>query len=168
MLGKEKKWYAIYTKSRCEKKTDNLLIQKGIESWCPTQKVERQWTDRKKIIDIPIFRSYVFVHIDESDRIPVLETNGVINFVKYLGKPAVIQEEEIKTIKSFLLMPDASIQFTDAKILREKNRVKIKAGIFMDNEGEIVRLGKKKVYVQVQTLGQVMVVEFPIEQLLPI
>jgi transcription antitermination factor NusG len=168
MLGKEKKWYAIYTKSRCEKKTDNLLIQKGIESWCPMQKVERQWTDRKKIIDIPIFRSYVFVHINEFDRIPVLETNGVINFVKYLGKPAIIHEEEIKTIKRFLLMPEATIHVTDAKILREKNRVKIKAGVFMDNEGEIVRIGKKKVYVQLQTLGQVMVVEFPIEQLLPI
>lgn len=168
MLSKEKKWYAVYTKPRWEKKTDQILIQKGIESWCPMQKVERKWTDRKKIIDIPIFRSYVFVRINEIGRVPVLETDGVINFVHYLGKPAVIRDEEIDLIKQYLLIPGTTIQVADAQVLKEKTRVKIKAGIFMDNEGEILRIGKKKVYVQLQTLGQVMVVEFPIEQLLPV
>ncbi|WP_298299323.1 UpxY family transcription antiterminator [Hydrotalea sp.] len=168
MLSKEKKWYAVYTKPRWEKKTDQILIQKGIESWCPMQKVERKWTDRKKIIDIPIFRSYVFVRINEIGRVPVLETDGVINFVHYLGKPAVIRDEEIDLIKQYLLIPGTTIQVADAQVLKEKTRVKIKAGVFMDNEGEILRIGKKKVYVQLQTLGQVMVVEFPIEQLLPV
>ncbi len=168
MLSKEKKWYAVYTKPRWEKKTDQILIQKGIESWCPMQKAERKWTDRKKIIDIPIFRSYVFVRINEIGRVPVLETDGVINFVHYLGKPAVIRDEEIDLIKQYLLIPGTTIQVADAQVLKEKTRVKIKAGVFMDNEGEILRIGKKKVYVQLQTLGQVMVVEFPIEQLLPV
>ena len=168
MLSKEKKWYAVYTKPRWEKKTDQILIQKGIESWCPMQKVERKWTDRKKIIDIPIFRSYVFVRINEIGRVPVLETDGVINFVHYLGKPAVIRDEEIDLIKQYLLIPGTTIQVADAQVLKEKTRVKIKAGVFMDNEGEILRIGKKKVYVQLQTLGQVMVVEFPIAQLLPV
>ena len=168
MLSKEKKWYAVYTKPRWEKKTDQILIQKGIESWCPMQKAERKWTDRKKIIDIPIFRSYVFVRINEIGRVPVLETDGVINFVHYLGKPAVIRDEEIDLIKQYLLIPGTTIQVADAQVLKEKTRVKIKAGVFMDNEGEILRIGKKKVYVQLQTLGQVMVVEFPIAQLLPV
>ena len=168
MLSKEKKWYEIYTKPRWEKKTDNFLIQKGIESWCPMQKTERQWTDRKKIIDMPIFRSYVFIRINEQQRIQVLETDGVINFVHYLGRPAIIRDEEINLIKQYLLIPGTVIHISDAQVLKEKSKVKIRAGVFMDNQGEIIRLNKKKVYVQLQTLGQVMVVEFPIEQLIPV
>ena len=60
----EKKWYALYTKPRWEKKIDSVLIRKGVESWCPLQKIERQWSDRKKIIEDPLFKSYVFVRID--------------------------------------------------------------------------------------------------------
>jgi transcription antitermination factor NusG len=57
----EKLWHVIYTKSKWEKKVDSLLLQRGFESWCPVQKKERQWSDRKKIIEEPLFRSYVFV-----------------------------------------------------------------------------------------------------------
>ncbi|WP_288097404.1 transcription termination/antitermination NusG family protein, partial [Hydrotalea sp.] len=73
----------MYTKPRWEKKSDNILLQKGIESWCPVQKVERQWSDRKKIIEVPLFRSYVFVRINEMERIAVLDTDGIINFIHY-------------------------------------------------------------------------------------
>ncbi len=168
MLSRERKWYAVYTKPRWEKKSDNILLQKGIESWCPVQKVERQWSDRKKIIEVPLFRSYVFVRINEMERIAVLDTDGIINFIHYLGKPAIIRDEEIEIIKQYLLMPGTTIQVTGMQALKEKIRVKIKGGIFMDNEGEVLRTGKKKVYVQLDTLGQVLVVEFPIEYLLPI
>ena len=60
-VSEEKKWHVIYTKSKWEKKVDELLMQKGFESWCPVQKQERQWSDRKKIIETPLFRSYVFI-----------------------------------------------------------------------------------------------------------
>ncbi|MEK7198481.1 MAG: transcription termination/antitermination NusG family protein, partial [Bacteroidota bacterium] len=52
----EKKWYAVYTKPRWEKKIDTALIKKGVESWCPLQKVEKQWSDRKKIIEDPYLK----------------------------------------------------------------------------------------------------------------
>src|SRR5436305_10048529 len=97
-----KQWFAIYTKPRWEKKVDGLLLRKGIESWCPLQKVERQWSDRKKIINDPIFKSYVFVRIKPEERLPVLQTEGVLNFVHFLGKPAVIKDEEVANIKSYL------------------------------------------------------------------
>ena len=86
----EKKWYAVYTKPRWEKKIDSVLARKGIESWCPLQKVQRQWSDRKKTIEEPLFKSYVFVHVDEQERVKVLMTDGVLNYVFYLGKPAAI------------------------------------------------------------------------------
>ena len=104
----EKKWYALYTKPRWEKKIDSVLVRKGIESWCPLQKVERQWSDRKKVIEDPLFKSYVFVHIDPSERTKVLSTDGVLNFVHYLGKPAVIKDEEVATIKKYLAEKDVT------------------------------------------------------------
>lgn len=156
-----KKWYAIYTKPRWEKKIDSVLIRKGIESWCPLQKVERQWSDRKKIIEEPLFKSYVFVRIDDTERSKVLMTDGALNFVYYLGKPAVIKDEEVENIKLYLAEKDARITIISDEGFSSGDLVKVKYGVFMDQEGTVVRGGKKKVYVQLQGLGQVMIVEFP-------
>ncbi|MBS1627055.1 MAG: UpxY family transcription antiterminator [Bacteroidetes bacterium] len=165
---KERKWFAIYTKPRWEKKIDSVLIRKGVKSWCPLQKIERQWTDRKKIIEEPLFKSYVFVYINEEERLKVLTTDGVLNFVHYIGKPAIIRNEEVEMIKKYLSEEDAKIEIISTDGFRENTKVKITHGVFMDNEGTVLRGGKKKVYVQLQSLGQVMVVEFPAEYLISI
>lgn len=164
----EKKWYAVYTKPRWEKKIDARLLKKGIESWCPLQKVERQWTDRKKIIEDPLFKSYVFVRIDVKERSDVLMTDGVLNFVYYLGKPAVIRDEEVNNIKMYLSEKDARISLISDEGFEQGEKIRINFGVFMDRQGTVLRSGKKKVYVQLQSLGQVMVVEFPAEYLSPI
>lgn len=164
----EKKWYALYTKPRWEKKIDAALVRKGIESWCPLQKVERQWSDRKKVIEDPLFKSYVFVHIDDTERSKVLMTDGVLNFVYYLGKPAVIKNEEVDLIKKYLAEKDASISILSQEGYKEEMRIKVNHGVFMGNEGTVIRGGRKKVYVKLESLGQVMVVEFPAEFLSPI
>jgi len=164
----EKKWYALYTKPRWEKKIDAALIRKGIESWCPLQKVERQWSDRKKVIEDPLFKSYVFVRICEAERRFVLMTDGVLNFVHYLGKPAVIKEEEVNNIKMYLAEKDARISIISDEGFREGEKIRVNFGVFMDKEGTVLRGSRKKVYVQLQSLGQVMVVEFPAEYLSPL
>ncbi len=161
----EKKWFALYTKPRWEKKIDSILVRKGIESWCPLQKVERQWSDRKKIIEDPLFKSYVFVRIAPDERTKVLMTDGVLNFVHYLGKPAVIKDEEVDTIKKYLAEKDASIAILSEEGFQNEMKIKVNHGVFMGNEGTVIRGGKKKVYVKLESLGQVMVVEFPAEYL---
>lgn len=163
----EKSWYALYTKPRWEKKIDALLVKKGIESWCPLQRVERQWSDRKKMIEDPLFKSYVFVHIGYGERTKVLMTDGVLNFVHYLGKPAVIRNEEVDLIKKYLAEKDASISILSQEGFREDARIKVNHGVFMGNEGKVIRGGRKKVYVKLESLGQVMVVEFPATYLSP-
>ncbi|GAC1398194.1 MAG: UpxY family transcription antiterminator [Sediminibacterium sp.] len=167
-MEQDKKWYALYTKPRWEKKIDMQLIRKGIESWCPLQKVERQWSDRKKIIEDPLFRSYIFVRIDTTERSKVLSTDGILNFVYYLGKPAVIKDEEIITIKKYLAEKDAIISIISEQGFVEETKIKVNHGVFMGKEGTVLRGGKKKVYVKLASLGQVMVVEFPAEYLSPI
>lgn len=164
----EKKWYALYTKPRWEKKIDTVLVRKGVESWCPLQKIERQWSDRKKIIEDPLFKSYVFVRIDDTERTKVLMTDGVLNFVYYLGKPAVIKDAEVDLIKKYLAEKDASIFIISQEGFKEETKIKVNHGVFMGNEGTVLRGGKKKVYVKLESLGQVMVVEFPAEYLSPI
>ncbi len=157
-----KQWYALYTKPRWEKKVDSILLRKGIESWCPLQKVERQWSDRKKIIEDPLFKSYVFVHIAEEERLTVLQTDGVLNFVHYLNRPAVIRDDEIMLIKSFLSEKEAFISVQSLQSFRENDKVVVKHGVFMDQEGTVIRLGSKKIYVKLESLQQLMIVEFPI------
>ncbi len=168
MIQQEQKWYAIYTKPRWEKKVDSVLVRKEIESWCPVQKVQKQWIDRKKIIEEPLFKSYVFVRIGEEERVKVLMTDGVLNFVHYLGKPAIIRDEEIDLIKKYLSEGDAQIEIISSEGFKENTKVRVNHGVFMDNDGIVLRGGKKKVYVQLLSLGQVMVVEFPAEYLSPI
>ncbi len=167
-MAPDKKWYALYTKPRWEKKIDSVLVRKGVESWCPLQKIERQWSDRKKIVEDPLFKSYVFVRIDDTERTKVLSTDGVLNFVYYLGRPAVIKDEEIETIKKYLAEKDASIFIISQEGFREETKIRVNHGVFMGNEGTVLRGGKKKVYVKLESLGQVMVVEFPAEFLSPI
>ncbi len=162
MNDRIKQWYALYTKPRWEKKVDSILLRKGIESWCPLQKVERQWSDRKKIIEDPLFKSYVFVHIAEEERLTVLQTDGVLNFVHYLNRPAIIRDDEIMLIKSFLSEKEAFISVQSLQSFRENDKVVVKKGVFMDQEGTVIRLGSKKIYVKLESLQQLMIVEFPI------
>ena len=168
MANNEKYWYAVYTRPRSEKRVDTLLQKKFIESWCPLQKVERQWSDRKKIILQPLFTSYVFVHINEKQKIAVLETDGVINYVHYLGKPAIIRDEEIQLIKTYLQEENADITTQSWESLEEAIKVQITGGVFMQNTGTVIKSGKKRLYVKLESLGQVMVVEFPAQYVKPV
>src|SRR5881275_1384437 len=96
------RWYAIYTRPRWEKKVNTLLSEKKVESYCPLNKVRRRWSDRMKTIEEPLFKSYVFVRVSDAARTEVRMTDGVINFVYWNGKPAVIKDKEISIIKRFL------------------------------------------------------------------
>jgi transcription antitermination factor NusG len=164
-MEEDKKWYALYTKPRWEKKIDASLIKKNIESWCPLQKIEKQWTDRKKIIEEPLFKSYIFVHIDLTEKVRVLQTDGILNFVHYLGKPAIIRDEEINLIKHYLLEKDVKISLISKEGYEASTRIRVNHGVFMGKEGTVLKNAKKKIFVKLESLGQVMVVEFPVEYL---
>lgn len=96
-------WYALYTKSRVEKKVAMRLIEQGISCYCPLTKKRKQWSDRKKWVEEPLFKSYIFVDIDLALQSSLVrQVNGVVNFVYWLNKPAVIQDAEIVSIQHFL------------------------------------------------------------------
>ena len=149
------KWYALYTRPRWEKKVNNLLLQKGIEVYCPLNKVRRKWSDRIKTVEEPLFKSYVFVKVTEEDRTKVRMTDGVVNFVYWEGKPAIIKEKEIQTIKRFL---DEHENVEVVKIdLNEGDRVQVVAGPMMDQEGKVLEVKNKVAKVCIDSLGYMLI-----------
>src|ERR1700752_210484 len=98
----EKKWHALYVASRQEKNTARLLSEKGIESYVPIVKTMRQWSDRKKMVEVPLLNGYVFVHISPIENDKTLQTKGVVNFVRSEGKTAVIRADEIDRLKQLV------------------------------------------------------------------
>ena len=150
-----RKWLAVYTRPRWEKKVDQLLKEKGTESYCPLNKVRRKWSDRMKVVEEPLFKSYVFVKISEADRTQVRMTPGIINFVYWEGKPAVIKEKEIATIRRFLdEYENVEVQPMDIKV---DQRVKITTGPLMEQEGKVLALRHKTVKVAIDSLGYILV-----------
>jgi transcription antitermination factor NusG len=156
-MSEEKKWYAVYTNSRCEKKVADLLIKQGIETYCPLNKVQKQWSDRKKIIYEPLFTSYVFVNIFKAEQTPVRQTHGILNFVYWLNKPAVIRNEEIKSIKLFL--NEYNCIKLEKISVNKNDLVRIVSGPFMDMEGKVVNVKNKTVRILLPSLGYCMLAE---------
>jgi transcriptional antiterminator RfaH len=141
-----KLWMAVYTKPRSEKKVAERLEKVGIEVYCPLQTVIKQWSDRKKKVKIPVFPSYVFVHVGESERLTVLSDAGVMNFVFWLGKPAVIREEEIEVIKEYLERRNNNVEVVGDEVL-------ITHGIFEGTKGKIKHLFDNKTVLVIESIG---------------
>ncbi|MCW1734234.1 UpxY family transcription antiterminator [Anaerorudis cellulosivorans] len=107
-MDKALKWYALYTRSRFEKKAAERLTEQGIEAYVPLQRVMRQWSDRRKLVLEPAIRSYVFVRINHLHYYNVLNTPGIVRYVFFDGKPAVVRDEEIDTLKRVM---DAELEW---------------------------------------------------------
>jgi transcription antitermination factor NusG len=148
-------WYAIYTKPRWEKKVHSLLSEKKIESYCPLNKVRKKWSDRMKIVEEPLFKSYVFAKVNEEERTNVRMTAGVMNFVYWQGKPAIIPAKEIETIRKF--MNEYENVMAEPIQLKEDGKVIIRQGLFMDQEAKILKIEGNRVKVIIESIGYSLV-----------
>ena len=152
-----KKWYAVYTKPRWEKKVAELLTRKRVENFCPLNKIVRQWSDRRKTVMEPLFTSYVFVQATDTELLTIKQTDGIINFVYWLGQPAVIRDEEISAIKDFLYNHnDVRLEKIPVNV---SDRVRITDGVFMHREGDVLEVKNKTVKVFLPSLGYAMAAE---------
>ncbi len=95
-------WYVVYTKPKWEKKVAEQLKNRGITCYCPLVTQVRQWSDRKKKVEVPLFNSYVFVQLPEAERNMVFQSVGVVRYLFWLGKPAIVRDEEIETMRKWL------------------------------------------------------------------
>ena len=150
-MKEDKKWYAVYTKPRWEKKVNQLLTNKTIETYCPLNKVSRQWSDRVKVVMEPLFKSYVFTRISPDEMTNVRMTDGILNFVYWVGKPAIIKDKEIELIRKFLDEYD-NVELEKIDLLPSQ-KVKVKRGVFMEKEGEVIKVLNNKAIVAINSLG---------------
>ena len=150
----ENRWYAVYTRSRWEKKVAAAFTTAGIENYCPLNKVARQWSDRKKIIEEPLFTCYVFVRINAKQHTAVREVDGVLNLVYWLGKPAVIRDDEIQLIKDFL-NKHRNVQIIHHRI-RPNDMIKINSGAFSNFTAQVLSVSNSTVKVLLPSLGCAM------------
>ncbi len=142
------KWLVIYTRPRAEKQVNERLIEAGFETYLPLQKVVRQWSDRKKKVEIPLFSSYIFIFTNEKEREKILNVFGVVRFVFYLGKPAVVREIEIENIKEFLHRTKGSeIKFERYKM------VEIVEGPLKGKSGIVEQISKSTLKINIEQLG---------------
>jgi transcription antitermination factor NusG len=140
-------WYAVYTKPRAEAKVADRLLEKGLEVYYPTVHELRQWSDRKKMVERPLFSSYVFVKADLTNYQKVRQVYGVVNFVYHLGKPAKIREQEIEAIKSFL-----NIAIPETISFEPYQEVLIIEGPLAGKKGTIESVGKNTLRLSISEL----------------
>jgi len=147
-------WNVLYTTPRAEKKVYDRLMELGIETYLPLYKTIRQWSDRKKKVEVPLFNSYIFVRSPEKQRFEILSVYGVVRYLYYLGKPAIIRQKEIDGIRRFLNQTEGY------KITVEVgDKVEIASGVMEGVFGEVIRVGKDKLVLQIEQLGMNLVAE---------
>jgi transcription antitermination factor NusG len=151
MTDTNKNWYVVYTLPRWEKKVALLLTDRGIDHYCPLNKVNRQWSDRRKTVIEPLFKGYVFVHVTDKNKWEVRDIRGILNFVHWQGKPAIVQDKEMETIRKFLQ------EFSDVEVLDQQmevgKEVVIKQGLLMNYKGILIEVAGNKAKVRIDSMG---------------
>lgn len=152
------RWYAIYTRPRHEKKVYEQLLEKKIEVFLPLVMRVRQWKDRKKKVEMPLFSSYLFVHFDYKFRFDVLQTKGVVKIVNFNGVPAAIPDWQIDSLKKMLEHPE---RIRLENYIRPGEIVEVLDGPFKGMRGMIRTLkGEKRLIVTIEGIMQSVSVEF--------
>jgi transcription antitermination factor NusG len=147
-------WYVLYTKPKWEKKVAEQLSKNGIECYCPLVIQVRQWSDRKKKVEVPLFNSYIFVQLSEADRNVVFDSPGVVRYLFWLGKPAIVRDEEIKVIKKWLNNTvDTDISVSHYKV---GDSVEIESGPFLSQKAIVQQVNSNNYILVLESLGCVL------------
>ena len=144
-------WYALYTKSRNEKKVADRLSQLGIEVYCPLVQQIKQWSDRKKKVMVPLLPSYVFVNLEPKEREKVFQVSGVVRYLYWLGQAAVIKDHEIELLKTYLI--DKTYTSFEVNTLVVGQNYTITSGPLQGKEGVISMVDKKHLELVLEELG---------------
>lgn len=143
-----REWNVIYTTARSEKQVYDRLLEENIRAYLPLYTTIRVWKDRKKKVELPLFNSYVFVFVNKKEHFKVTQVPGVVRFIYYLKKPAVVRQKEINAIKRFLNKTEGmSIK------VQKGDTVEIASGPMEGVYGKVMRVGKDKIILQIEQLN---------------
>jgi transcriptional antiterminator RfaH len=151
------KWYPVYTNPRAEKKALEALLKKGFEVYLPLHRQFKQWSDRKKWVEEPFIKSYLFVHIKEHEQTEVLMTKGVSRFIYFSGKVASMPNRQIDELKLLMASP-YELEITEEHLLPGE-KIRIKAGPLKGLTGEIISYrSQKQLVLRLENLGYSIIV----------
>ncbi len=146
-------WYVLITKPKSEKKVAQKLQERGIEVCCPVRTELRQWSDRKKKVEVPLLPSMVLVKLEDKDRPLVFETYGAVRYLFWLGKPAVVSEIEIETLMD---LKSSGIKVERVEALKPGSKIDLKGMGFQLEEGTVKYVSGKQCWVVLDNLGYVI------------
>ena len=159
-------WYAVYTNPRSEKKANKLLQEKNIVTYLPMVKRLKQWSDRKKMVEEPLIRSYLFTYVSEKEYFDVLNTQHVSRFITFEGKAVPIPENQIEVIKK-LLSTDLEVDVS-SESLEEGDTIRVAKGPLIGMVGELIEYKqRKRVIVKLEQIGKSLIVNLPLAFLEP-
>ena len=144
-------WYVIYTKARFEKAVSEKLSLSGVEVYCPLLKTKKRWSDRWKWVEEPLFRSYCFVRLEDGERDRVFATNGVVRYLYYCGKPAIVRDGEIELLKNWL--SQYTHESIESSAFQVNDRVLLRSGALMDQKAEVLSSSGNYILLSLETLG---------------
>jgi len=158
------KWYAVYTKPRHEKKLSAELSKKGITNYCPLIKTVKQWSDRKKTVEEPLFKSYIFVNVSEKEYYNAINSFGAVKYITFGGKATPIRDEQIENIKKVL---DHNVDFSvSAEKFELGQHVEVEYGPLQGTKGEIVSYsGKNYLLLRIENIGYSLLLKVPATRL---
>lgn len=150
-------WYVVYTKPKWEKKVAERLNEIGVVTYCPLITKISQWSDRKKIVSVPLFNSYIFVQTAEKERNKIFEVTGAIRYLFWLGKPAIVRDSEIEEIQKWLSAPAAYEVSIDK--WKKGDKVILESGPFITQSAVIQEVKQNHYILILESLGCVLKVE---------
>lgn len=159
-------WYAIYTKANGEKKLYSSLQEKNIECYLPLRKVLRYWSDRKKWIEEPLFRSYIFAKVSIKEFFDILNTPGAVCYVSFGGKAQPIPEIQINNIKTMVQQTEEEITLT-YKNVKKGQKAKVIYGALKGVTGEIIEVhGQSRILIRLASMNCSISAKISVEEII--
>ncbi len=158
------RWLVLYTRPRYEKKVHAQLVEWNVQCYLPLRTETKQWSDRKKEIELPLFSGYIFVFVSERERIQALQADGAMKYIMFGGKIAEVSEEVIQSIKLAMTRPE-NVRLEETT-LRLGQKVRVRFGPMKGMVGHLVEFrGNTRVAIHVEAIQQILSVEVPIADL---
>lgn len=155
--GAGSQWYALWTRSRHEKRVREQLQSKSVEVFLPTFSKWSRWKDRKKQVEWPLFPGYCFARFDAADRLPVLTCDGVVQIVGIEGVPSPIPAHEVEGIRQLV---ESELAYDPCPMVKEGEMVKLVSGPLKGVVGRLVRKGAHaRLMLSVDLIGQAVSVD---------
>jgi len=161
-----KHWYVAYTFPNAEKSIQRSLVKMQITSFLPLRETVRDWKDRRKKISTPLFPNYIFIYSSHKERYEALCVKGIVKYVSFEGKPAIIRNEQIESLKRLV---HGDIEVHQRSVLKPGNRVTITDGPFCGVVGTLERInGNTRLVVVIDCLGRAVSVNISSTMVTPI